>query len=287
MERTQETVTRTDPDMATMMAEAFRQALLQVENRQSRPKLQAQRPDTFEGTRSASIIDGWLRSVERYGDLMRMTEQEQVKLATTLVRGRADTWLRRLEAAGTVPTTWNGFKTSIQAAFQPVHSLEMARDKLAALEQTGSVETYVDAFQNLSLAVSDLSPAEAKDKFVRGLKPNVRAYVRTQVPDTVDAAFHLAMAYEGGQGMTASSGHGHARAPAPPMDFSQSTPMDLDVLYQPRYQNSKKGDWRGGRQVFEKRCYNCDGRGHLQRDCPSPRYEKGGRNDLKDQARRE
>jgi hypothetical protein len=259
-------MTSNNNDMAILMAEAFKQALLHVESHRSSQPLQVPRPDTFDGGRSASAVEGWLRSIERYAVLTKISEFEKVKFAATLMRGRAETWLRRLEAESTLPAEWHDFKNSVIKAFKPVHSVEMARDKLAVLNQTGSVESYVDAFQNLSLEIPDLSPAEAKDRFIRGLQPSIRAYVRTQVPDSLDKAFHLAMAYEGGLGTATSSGH---NAPRPPVSigYDHSASMDLDIA-QTRFRRQ-----RNPRTFFDAdiRCFNCNGQGHVQRNCSSPR----------------
>jgi hypothetical protein len=42
---------------------------------------------------------------------------------------------------------------------------------LAHCRQTGHVQGYITAFRKIALAIDNMTDAEAKDKFVRGLKP--------------------------------------------------------------------------------------------------------------------
>jgi hypothetical protein len=66
-----------------------------------------------------------------------------------------------------------GFKAALIKKFRPTNVLKTAQDNLAFLKQTENVEDYVDAFQNLALAIPDMNLAEALDRFERGLKPDI------------------------------------------------------------------------------------------------------------------
>lgn len=128
------------------------------------------------------MVDSWLRSVERYANLVNITSEEQTKFAATLLRGRADIWLRGLETSNSVPENWRDFKKALEEAFKPTQSLRLARDKLAALRQVGTVDDYVDKFRDVALEIPNLSPDEAQDRFERGLRSDIRAHVRTMAP---------------------------------------------------------------------------------------------------------
>jgi hypothetical protein len=128
--------------------EADKPASLQTSALTLKPQLE--KPATYDGTRSASKIEGWLRSVERYAQLTRMTEDDQLLLAMILSRDRADIWIRTLEVKNNAPEDWTEFKEELKRFFKSVQSLRMARDNLAVHRQVGSVEDYIEKFQNLA-----------------------------------------------------------------------------------------------------------------------------------------
>ena len=68
--------------------------------------------------------------------------------------------------------------------------------ELIALEQTGSLEDYIVAFQDLRYSVSmhntGLGELYFTTQFVKGLKSDIRGGVQCQVPDSVNRAILLA-----------------------------------------------------------------------------------------------
>ena len=97
--------------------------------------------------------------------------------------------------------TWTTFKQVLLDAFRPKDFNRRARDKLAACTQTGSVMGYAAAFQRALLGCTDVSPAEALDKFVRGLKSNIQAEVVFREPvDLEDAVVIAEKAQTAGKG---------------------------------------------------------------------------------------
>ena len=64
-----------------------------AENKQVRVK----EPNVYDGTRDALLIDGWIRSVERYINFQGWTNERSYLFATTLLRDRADAWFRTIE----------------------------------------------------------------------------------------------------------------------------------------------------------------------------------------------
>jgi hypothetical protein len=53
-------------------------------------------------------------------------------------------------------------------------------DQLAGLKQIKSAKAYSPIFRTVALRVTDLSPAESLDRYLRGLKKHVRAQVLIQ-----------------------------------------------------------------------------------------------------------
>ncbi|KAJ9522820.1 hypothetical protein QJQ45_023603 [Haematococcus lacustris] len=89
-------------------------------------------------------------------------------------------------------TSWTCFVAAFERQFAPVNRLRHARDRLAALTQTSSVRRYLGEFTALCLEVTDLSPAEQLDRFIRGLKPSVRRELELREPTSFSEASTIA-----------------------------------------------------------------------------------------------
>ena len=74
---------------------------------------------------------------------------------------------------------WSWFSKELKSRFEIVNSEELARDRLAELKQNTSVQVYVNEFLTITNMISDISEAEKKDRFERGLKPKIRQQLAT------------------------------------------------------------------------------------------------------------
>ena len=81
-------------------------------------------------------------------------------------------------------------------AFRPVDFNQRARDALCRVHQTGRVAGYTSAFRKALVKCSDLSATEAFHRYVEGLKPEPKAWVRMQGASKLDAAMLLAERYD-------------------------------------------------------------------------------------------
>lgn len=88
--------------------------------------------------------------------------------------------------------TWVDFSAKLQASFKPKDHSRRARDVLAACTQTGSVMGYAAAFQRALLGCTDVDKPEALDKFIRGLRKDIRTEVIFREPASLDDAVVLA-----------------------------------------------------------------------------------------------
>ena len=254
-------------------------------------------PDTYHGSRNLDAAIGWVRSVERYLEMANLEKHRWVDYAATLFRDEADTWWRQQELLHD-NDDWLDFKKRFLANFSPPNHRQLARDRLAALIQTGTVADYVTQFQAAWSSVPTMGEEEALDRFQRGLNPQIRLQVMTRFPDTPDVAMNLALAVEAAQQRSQTilgdgsrfhqqsqhPQHVHSQLAPEYLRTSGVAPMDLDAI-----QSRGPGQWRssghggsnwrsqGNRRNsndHEKQCYNCSGFGHLARFCSSPRRQQ-------------
>ncbi|EIE82979.1 hypothetical protein RO3G_07684 [Rhizopus delemar RA 99-880] len=156
-------------------------------------------PSTYAGDRNAATINIWIQEVERYLQFYNVPSNQWIPYAVTLMRDRAQKWWNRLTEKNEQSTTWERFKLDIEYAFKPSYSQQAARDRLANVKQSSSVIEYVDAFQDILLDLPNISDDESLDRFVRGLKNNVRTHVLTKEPRTLEEASKFAIAFESAQ----------------------------------------------------------------------------------------
>ena len=70
-----------------------------------------------------------------------------------------------------------------------------ARDRLRQYQQTGSVIDFTAAFRAKLLECSNVSDAEALDRYIAGLKPTTRDWVLIHDPTTMHQAAKWAERY--------------------------------------------------------------------------------------------
>ncbi|CAI7870864.1 unnamed protein product, partial [Closterium sp. NIES-54] len=133
--------------------------------------VRASMPDTFVPGKGQPVVRRWLFLVEEYLRLSHVAGEEWAPFAGTLLRGSAVAWWQSVQPA---IQTWQQFKEALVAAYEPINAMARARDRLANLQQRTSVADYIAEFRDISTEISDLSTAEALDKFKRGLKDDVR-----------------------------------------------------------------------------------------------------------------
>lgn len=253
-------------------------------------------PDFYSGERSAEAVDSWLSAVGCYLQYYGAAPDQWVPYAITLLRGQADIWWRRLEASGEAKKlrTWESFTEAVNKEFRPIRATQLARDRLAELKQTGSVEEHVREFRPLQLLIPGMTDEEALDRFVRGLKPHIRNEVRSRFPTRLSDAESLALTYKTMQQDEGTWVATSSPSTVPTVADARNDSMDLDVIKlllnalggRLRQQGHGSNN-QGGKPRFRERiCYNCRGIGHISRECPSPkRGNSSGSNSGKGQAR--
>ena len=143
----------------------------------------------------------WFFHMEMFFEYAHISGAERVSQATMLLRDAAEAWWRShvVETTGADGTdqsdritTWEQLKDGLGSAFTPVSEKEVARSRLYDLRQTGSVQIYTQTFRELCFAIDDLSVAEKKTLYYRGLRAHILKDVRLRFPKTFEEAIMIA-----------------------------------------------------------------------------------------------
>lgn len=237
-------------------------------------------PDVFNGERDAIVLEAWIYSLELYFSLVKIDNtQEKLLVGLSLLRNDAQLWYSQMSAFDSehTPQDWDELKAALRNEFIPIDAIAKARDGMANLVQVSNVTSYINSFRRLLLQIPDMTPGVAQDKFIRGLKQPLRHAVRSHFPKSLEEAQRVALAIEGA-GEDEVVQPNRSNVPQP-----QYESMDLDAIRE--LVNAINGG-RGGRRNFNAgnkprnnsniKCYNCQGWGHMQGECPSPRINGRG-----------
>lgn len=242
-------------------------------------KLQLQSPDLFSGKKNEKV-SRWLFQVEQYLRAANETREDRmVAYAASLLRKDASIWWEDLctsSARNGIDESlckWQEFKNLITHEFAETNEEMKARDKLAALEQRGSVTDYKAQFKNLVFAISSLTEHEKKAQFYKGLKEEIKLQIAAntngqpmsldlkQLMDTAEALddiFYAAKKKSSGNstyGGKKSAGSGSGSGPAP---------MDIGSVNKiPKLTDEERERCRR-----EGLCLACREHGHIAANCP-------------------
>jgi len=250
-----------------------------------------QQPDTFRGSRDSGKVRDWLFSLDLYFAACGVKADDQrIRLAALLFRDSALTWWRAL--AQQQPDTWEHFCSAVVDFFQPHESIELMRDRLHNLKQTGSAQAYADQFRAMALDIPDMSAAEQLDVFKRGLKDEVKIHMAYSSPHTFEEAVKRAVAidviqFHSRRAVTGSAGRNpkmqRSWATVAPSSGHQTTsshgqhgaaPMEIGAVREgpalPPLTEAERARLRR-----EGGCFRCRKPGHLAAKCPLNNNNQG------------
>jgi hypothetical protein len=218
-----------------------------------------------------------------------LADNLRIAVAGSYLTSAALDWWRLLNTQAAVglaalPTTWIQFKIMITERFQPIEEAAMARQRMRALTQRGSVRKYITEFNNLVLRIPSMDEDTRLDNFIFGLRQDVRRWVRQQRPARLIDAIRLAEEFETIRLQDATADRSLARKGAnlikslpPPRGAADNgpTPMELgSAQVSARKQNigpASKGPAKPKSQQAQRTvptCFQCGQPGHIRRFCP-------------------
>ena len=225
------------------------------------------RPDPFSGTGTINELDMWVFSMESYLQMHSITDQgTRIFIAAALLKGAALVWfqafVREANVTG-VTLTWKGFRDGLFANFGPTDLNQSARNDIADCKQTSSVREYLSRFRTLSLMINDMAAPERLDKFMRGLKANIRKELIIREVTTFDEATRLAERLESVLTIANNVSPGTARPPGP-----YKPPIRLNAVGGAVVRKKLTPEDRQD-LLARNACFYCREEGHVISDCPT------------------
>ncbi|XP_062201598.1 uncharacterized protein LOC133904119 [Phragmites australis] len=153
----------------------------------SRPKLEF---PSFHGDNPS----GWTRQCEKYFDLASVPQDMWVSMATLHCAGRAENWWSGLRISSK-QIKWFQFCQMVCNRFSE-HSMYDVVEMLHSLTQDNSISNYIDKFEELMASMQRQHPALQEEYYVRcfvkGLKEQIKHYLKPHKPYTLDEAYWIA-----------------------------------------------------------------------------------------------
>lgn len=222
------------------------------------------RPPRFKGNTDGPRILEWLHQAELYLRAMKIENDEAAIFhISSFFEADAAVWWRHYYAemeAGTVPRPmcWADMKQLLTQHFQIFNHDTDVRDRYQALRQTGSVSAYIAKFRGIVVELREESETGKLYQFLRGLKPEIQKFTRTQKPRTVSQAMDIADEADRVAQHTQRTA-GFPRHPQRIITGNGAQPMQLGVVAPSPAEVQRLRE--------RNACFYCRKQGHQARNC--------------------
>jgi hypothetical protein len=167
-------------------------------------KIRYKQPPMFSAirTKDQMTFDNWQYAFRAYCEAMQLDTQTNptkcIKLAVTLFAPEVARWYyneyeRMLKPS---PITWAFFVQCVMDKYEPVPIGFTARTALKSIRQTGTIEEYNAAFNEVISRIDDMAEADKVDKYIDGLKQALRVKVASALTLTLLESMTVAVQLE-------------------------------------------------------------------------------------------
>ncbi|CAO2183142.1 unnamed protein product [Urochloa humidicola] len=140
----------------------------------------------------------WIRRCENYFDVMNVSQSHWVKLAVMHFGGSAAFWMQSIEMDVKL-LSWEHLCQAVVERFERDQHNHIIR-QFFLITQSGFVAEYIELFDELvhQLLAHDpyFNPSVITNRFIDGLKPEIKAVVLVHRPKDLDTASSLAILQE-------------------------------------------------------------------------------------------
>ncbi|PWA48529.1 hypothetical protein CTI12_AA489850 [Artemisia annua] len=159
--------------------------------------LKVSKPDMYNGTRNATLVENFLFGLEQYFEAMGVDEDAaRISNAPAFLRESVQLWWRRKhherEKGICDLNTWDQFKIKLRKQFVPHNADSEAKAKLRRLRHTGTISDYIKEFTITLLEIVNVADQNALFYIKDGLKEWARVEIDRRNVKALDEAIATA-----------------------------------------------------------------------------------------------
>lgn len=158
-------------------------------------------------------------------------------------------------------STWEELRQHLLKRFSPINKVKSARDRLAVCRQNNSVSQFNEEFQKIIMDIPNISPEEAIDRYLRGLKRQIQTELCTKEYENLNDILSDALKVEASKGSFAAGNLRTSFAPQKSAGSATPVPMDLSNLTTNRAA-------RKAQDMRDNSCFYCHQKGCRIATCP-------------------
>jgi len=187
----------------------------------------------FDGTNPRS----WVKKCSKYFSLCKTPENQKVELVSLYMIGRAETWYNGY-ALVKHHITWEDFVMDICARFRDAIGSQVV-EEFNRLTQRGSIDAYLEKFEELKSLMQIKNPLLPSDyfvdSFIGGLSPQIKPFTKAFKPQTLSAAVDYARLQEATVQAMRVSDRPRSQLPYKPFHQKGLLPTPVQNTQKPHY----------------------------------------------------
>jgi hypothetical protein len=221
-------------------------------------------PDKWSGPGDRICIQSWSYSMRNYLKYYNLGGINGVPVVISLLTGTAALWLQTNTLINNTSTAEELVNRLVEWA-DPPYNIRKYRDDLAQLKQRNqSVVHYIDQFRSICLKIPDISTGEMFERFLEGIRPEIRVAILQQTLNDLNTAYRVAQAYEGVRVGAYYRPSQHLQNNPEP-----GAPMEVDQV-EPGRRLLRLTEEQRQQLIQNNGCFACRRvqAGHIARNCP-------------------